>query len=60
MDFSISFSPLEFLRIVLGLEMRMTFGPAELENLTVVSHEGNSVAGVNRGTAEIALIYSHL
>lgn len=60
MDFSVSFSPLEFLGIVLGFEMRMTLGPAELENLTVVSHEGNSVAGVNRGTAEIALIYSHL
>lgn len=60
MDFSISFGPFHFLRIVLCLEVIVALRPAKLKKLTVISHELNSMSRIDGRTAEIAFFYSHL
>ncbi len=60
MDLSVGLGPLDFLWIVFGLEVQMAFGPAESEDLAVVSHELHSVSRVDGGPAEIAFFDSHL
>lgn len=58
--FSICLGPLHFLWIVFGFEVNMALRSAKSENLTVISHKGNSMAGINRRTTKITFIYSHL
>ena len=48
MEFSEGLGPSEFSRIVFGLEMTVAFGSAESKDLAVVTHEHDSVAGVDR------------
>lgn len=59
MQFSIGFGPLEFSRVVLGLEMFVAFGPAESEGLAIVPDEHHAMAGVDWPRAEVAFLDPH-
>lgn len=59
MKLSVSFCPGEFSGIMFGLEVFVTFGSTELENLAIVTNESHAVSWIDRTRTEIALIYSH-
>lgn len=41
------------------LELLMTFGPAKFEDLTVIPHELNAMAWIQRPRAEATAVYPH-
>ena len=57
---SICFSPLNFTRIALHLEVFVAFRPTESEDFAIIADKGNSMPRKNVTGAEITLFNPHL
>jgi hypothetical protein len=55
----VCFGPFHFSGVMLGLEMLVAFGSAELEDLAIISNESHAMAWVNGRRAKVALLDPH-